>query len=68
MLIVARRRDESIMIGDHVEIRILEIARKQVKIGVQAPREISLHRREVWERIKQGGQHGEPNEGETGRS
>jgi carbon storage regulator len=67
MLIVARRRDGSITIGDRVEIGILEIVRKQVTMGIQAPREIGVHRREVRERI-QHAQHGEPSEGRMGRS
>jgi carbon storage regulator len=52
MLVVSRRRNESIMIRDDVEVTIVEIARNQVKIGIEAPREIPVHRREIYERIK----------------
>ena len=47
MLVVRRRRGESIMIGDDVEIAILDISSSHVKIGVSAPREISVIRKEM---------------------
>jgi len=52
MLVVSRRRDESIMIRDDIEVKIIDIRQNQVKVGITAPREIPVHRREVYERIK----------------
>jgi carbon storage regulator len=52
MLVVSRRRNESIMIADNVEVKIIDIRQNQVKVGITAPTEIPVHRREVYERIK----------------
>ena len=48
MLVLTRREDESIMIGDNIEVKLLDIKDNQVKIGVKAPRNIAVHRREVY--------------------
>ncbi len=47
MLVFRRQQGESFMVGDQVEVRILEISRTQVKIGVVAPREVSIYRSEI---------------------
>ena len=47
MLVFRRQTGESFMVGDSVEVRILEIGRNQVKIGVVAPREIGIYRSEI---------------------
>ena len=52
MLVFTRKRDEAIMIGDGVEIRILRVGRDGVRIGVSAPPSVSVHRREVYEQIR----------------
>ena len=52
MLILTRRADESIMIGDEVTVTVLGINGNQIRIGIDAPREITVHRQEVYERIK----------------
>ncbi|MDI6785649.1 MAG: carbon storage regulator CsrA [bacterium] len=52
MLVLARKRDQSIMIGDDVEIVIVDIYGDQVKLGVNAPRHIAVHRREVYEEVQ----------------
>jgi len=52
MLVVSRRRNESIMISDNVEVKIIDIRQNQVKVGITAPTSIPVHRREVYERIK----------------
>ena len=52
MLVLSRQRDESIIIGDNVVITIVDIRGDKVKLGIDAPREISVHRREVYEAIQ----------------
>ena len=48
MLVLSRQHDESIMIGDDVEITIVEIRGDKVRLGIEAPQSVSVHRREVW--------------------
>ncbi len=52
MLVFTRKRDEAIMIGDGIEIRVLRVGRDGVRIGVQAPPSVSVHRREVYDQIR----------------
>lgn len=51
MLVLSRHRDESIMIGDEVTITIVDIRGDKVLLGIDAPREIPVHRREVYDAI-----------------
>ncbi len=53
MLILTRRQDESLRIGDEVTVKILSIRGNHVRIGVAAPRSIPVHRQEVYERMRQ---------------
>ena len=53
MLILTRKVGESLLIGDDVSITILNVRGNQVKIGVKAPKEISVHREEIYQHIKQ---------------
>lgn len=53
MLVLTRKEDESIMIGDDIEVKLLDIKESQVKIGVVAPRDVAVHRREVYLAIKE---------------
>jgi carbon storage regulator len=52
MLVLARKRDQSIMIGDDVEIIVVDIHGDQVKLGINAPRHIAVHRKEVYEEVQ----------------
>lgn len=52
MLVLTRRIGEKIMIGDNVTLTVLDVNGTQVSLGVKAPREISVHREEVYRRIK----------------
>jgi carbon storage regulator len=52
MLVLSRRTDETIMIGDDIEITIVDIKGDTVRIGIDAPREVAVHRKEVYEAIQ----------------
>ncbi len=53
MLVLSRRLDETLIIGDDIKITVLGISGNQVRIGIAAPKEVSVHREEVYLRIKQ---------------
>jgi carbon storage regulator len=52
MLVLSRQRDETIMIGDEIEITVVDIRGDKVRLGITAPTRISVHRKEVYEAIK----------------
>ncbi|MBM3998971.1 MAG: carbon storage regulator CsrA [Planctomycetes bacterium] len=52
MLVLSRHRDESIMIGDDVVVTIVDIRGDKVRLGIQAPQDIPVHRREVYDAIQ----------------
>ncbi len=52
MLVLSRQRDETIMIGDDVQITIVDIRGDKVRLGITAPRHIQVHRKEVYDAIK----------------
>lgn len=52
MLVLSRQRDETIMIGDEVEITIVDIRGDKVRLGINAPRTVQVHRKEVYEAIR----------------
>ncbi len=51
MLVLSRKINQSIMIGDEIEIKVLEIRGDQVRLGIEAPKRIPVHRKEVYEAI-----------------
>jgi len=53
MLILTRRVGESLMIGDEVNVTVLGIKGNQVRIGVNAPKDVAVHREEIYQRIQQ---------------
>lgn len=52
MLILTRRRGETLVIDDVIRVTVLSIAGNQVRIGVEAPKDIEVHREEIWEKIQ----------------
>lgn len=52
MLVLSRQKDESIMIGDDVEITIVDVRGDKVRLGITAPRDIPVHRREIYDAIQ----------------
>lgn len=52
MLVLSRQRDETIMIGDEIEISIVDIRGDKVRLGINAPTRIAVHRKEVYDAIK----------------
>ena len=53
MLVLSRQRDETIMIGDDVEITVVDIRGDKVRLGIEAPAKIAVHRKEVYEAIRE---------------
>jgi carbon storage regulator len=54
MLVLSRRKDESIMIGEDVEIMIIDIRGNTVRLGISAPKSVQVHRKEIFEAIHRG--------------
>lgn len=52
MLVLSRQRDETIIIGDAIEITVVDIRGDKVRLGINAPRDVQVHRKEVYEAIK----------------
>ena len=52
MLILTRRTNETLMIGDDIKITVLNVKGNQVRIGIDAPHDVAVHRQEIYERIQ----------------
>ena len=52
MLVLSRKKNESIIIGDNIEVVIVDVKGEQVKVGIKAPRNVTVHRAEVYEEIQ----------------
>jgi len=52
MLVLSRQKDETIVIGDDIEITIVDVRGDKVRLGINAPREISVHRKEIYDAIQ----------------
>ena len=62
MLVLSRKKDEKIMIGENISIMVVEIRGDKVRLGIEAPRDVSVHRQEVFEAInrRENGAEAEP--------
>ncbi len=56
MLALSRKLQESVIIGDNIEITVLSISKDQVKIGINAPKSVSIHRKEIYLQIQEENQ------------
>jgi len=54
MLILTRRLNETLVIGDHITVTVMSVKGNQVRLGIEAPKSVTVHREEVAERIKRG--------------
>lgn len=60
MLVLSRKKNESIVINDDITIVVVEIRGDKVRLGVEAPKEVPVHRREVYDAIKRSEQENKP--------
>jgi carbon storage regulator len=65
MLVLTRKTNQSIMIGDEIEVTVLAVAKDKIRIGITAPREISVFRKEVYLSMKGEGAEGAEEASET---
>ena len=56
MLVLSRKKGESIIIGDNIEITVVDVQGDLIRLGIKAPKEVSIYRQELWEDIKNANQ------------
>jgi carbon storage regulator len=56
MLVFTRRRDQAIMIGEGIEVRVLRVGRDGVRLGIVAPADVRVHRQEIYDQIREANQ------------
>ena len=66
MLILTRRVGETLMIGDDVTITVMGVKGNQVRIGVKAPKDVAVHREEIYDRIQKGPKASQPRASASG--
>lgn len=54
MLVLTRKQGESVIIGDNIKVTILQIQGSNIRVGIEAPNEISVHREEIFNKIQEG--------------
>jgi carbon storage regulator len=62
MLILTRRAGETVMVGDDITVTVLGVKGNQVRVGIKAPRDVPVHREEIYQRIKQETRFNNPGE------
>jgi len=60
MLVLSRKRNESIVINDNITVVVVDVRGDKVRLGIEAPKEIPVHRREVFDKIHKGGNGSSP--------
>lgn len=61
MLVLSRKKDEKIIIGDSITLMVIEIKNDKVRLGIEAPKDITVHREEVYAAIKEQNAQSNPN-------
>ncbi len=56
MLVLSRKKGESIIIGDNIEITVVDVQGDLIRLGIKAPKEVRIYRQELWEDIKKANQ------------
>jgi carbon storage regulator len=65
MLVLSRKMNESIVIGENIVVTVIDIRGDKIRLGIEAPRHVSVHRREIYERIKLSDTGGQPRQEHT---
>ena len=68
MLVLTRKVSQSIVIGDGIEVVVLEVRGEQVRLGIKAPKNVTVHRKEIYEQISQEGRDESSNGAKEGTS